>query len=96
MRIRPEIHEFIKLSTGTFFPGALVYLFGSRVDDLAKGGDIDLMIVSPKKIDPSKIREFRVSFFKQFGWQKLDIVNFTRDENPPFRQIINEQAVLLT
>ncbi len=95
MRLNPEVHAFIKDTAGRMFPGAALFLFGSRVDDQAKGGDIDLMIVSEEKLHASKIRAFRIAFIKRFGWQKLDIVNYTTDENPPFRQLISDTSILL-
>ena len=56
---------------------ANVWLFGSRVDDAAKGGDIDLYIEAATdnadQIVESKLR-FLVSMYKQLGEQKIDVV----------------------
>ena len=49
-----------------------IFLFGSRVDDKKRGGDIDLLILSDS-LGRKKIRKLRVEFFKHFGEQKLDI-----------------------
>ena len=35
------------------------------------------------------------SFFKEFGWQKLEIVNFCFSEEAPFKQIALQQAIRL-
>ena len=52
-----------------------VYLFGSRVDDTKKGGDIDLFIVSkPQGQDYNKKIELSIKLQKLLGEQKIDIV----------------------
>ncbi len=92
MRLRPEIKAFIKESAKKLFPEAEIYLFGSRVDDNALGGDIDLLILSEKKIEQKLIRSFRINFYKRFGWQKIDVVNFTKAEKTTFKQLILTNA----
>ncbi len=63
--------------TENFGVGANVWLFGSRVDDAARGGDIDLYI-EPATDDAAQIVEsklrFMVSMYKQLGEQKIDVV----------------------
>jgi predicted nucleotidyltransferase len=45
MRLNEKIHEIIKSEvTNQLGPDAVVRLFGSRVDDTQRGGDIDLLI----------------------------------------------------
>ena len=45
MRLLPHYQETIKKYFVEFFENGEVYLFGSRVDDNKKGGDIDLYFV---------------------------------------------------
>lgn len=45
MRLTPaQIHTIKSTATAVLGEGVQVTLFGSRVDDAAKGGDVDLMI----------------------------------------------------
>ena len=68
-----------------------LYLFGSRVDDNKRGGDIDLLVVS-KELTRSDLRRVRVEFFKHFGEQKIDIV-LDNGKSDPFIEIIKQKAV---
>ncbi len=88
MRIKPEIKIFIKETASKLFPEAELYLFGSRVNDRGRGGDIDILILSERRIDNKLLREFRIKFYKIFGWQKIDLVNLTRDDKSTFRKLI--------
>jgi predicted nucleotidyltransferase len=52
MRLTDEQRSVIKALTEEFLgPGARVRLFGSRVDDSARGGDIDLLVEVPGSLD---------------------------------------------
>ena len=95
MRLDDEIKDFLKQAIGEKIPGAELYLFGSRTDDEAKGGDIDLMILTTNPIEKKILRPIRIEFFKKFGWQKLDLVNFTKDDNSVFKRIIQTTAIEL-
>ncbi|OGV84972.1 MAG: hypothetical protein A3J88_08370, partial [Melioribacter sp. RIFOXYB12_FULL_38_5] len=78
MRLKKEIIEFLKQKKNELFPeNTKIYLFGSRTKDSLKGGDIDILILSEKKLPNNLIRKLRTSFYKKFGWQKIDIVNFS-------------------
>lgn len=70
MRLDTRKVDFIKAGIQSIEDVAEVYLFGSRVDDASKGGDIDILILSMELLDKSQIRTFRREFFKKFGWQK--------------------------
>lgn len=95
MRLRPDILTFIKDSCRVFFPNSDIYLFGSRTDDNAKGGDIDLLILSDRKIENERLRKFRIEFYKRFGWQKIDLVNFLKTENSTFKNLVLPKAIKL-
>lgn len=52
MRLTPEQSEIIRKAAETAFGAETrVWLFGSRVDDQKRGGDIDLLIQSPTRSD---------------------------------------------
>lgn len=95
MRLKPEIREFIKATASKMFPETELYLFGSRINNNAKGGDIDILLLSEQKIEIKKIRNFRISFYKKFGWQKIDLVNFTKEDKSTFKKLILTEAQAL-
>lgn len=87
MRLKPEIVAFIKETAKNLFPEVEIYLFGSRLHDQELGGDIDILILSEEKIESKKLRLFRIGFYKRFGWQKIDLVNFTKKDNSTFKKL---------
>lgn len=95
MRLDSKIKDFLKQAFGEGFPDVRLFLFGSRVNDDALGGDIDVMILSANKIDKRYLRTIRIEFYKKFGWQKIDLVNFTYDDNSVFKQLIQTNAIEL-
>ena len=76
-------------------PDASIYLFGSRINDKAAGGDIDLLLLTDKKVSSTLLRIFKREFYKKFGWQKVDIVNFRHNENNAFKSVIMDEAIPL-
>jgi predicted nucleotidyltransferase len=80
---------------GKIDPKAEVYLFGSRTSNEARGGDIDILILSEERIPAGSIRILRREFFKSFGWQKLDLINFLFNEENPFKNLIFNQLIKL-
>ena len=94
MRLSEEERIFLKKCAKRIDEEAEVFLFGSRVDDEKRGGDIDLLVVS-KKFDRKKVRQLRLDFFKRFGEQKIDIVVDDGGWKEPFHRIIRDQAVPL-
>lgn len=81
MRIKAEEAEFIKQTAKECFGDkAKIYLFGSRVSDNKKGGDIDLYIEtkSNNEVFEKKIKMLK-ALYNKLGEQKIDIVinNFT-------------------
>ena len=47
-RSRSEIDQIRRAAARIFGADVQVYLFGSRTDDTARGGDIDLLIDTPR------------------------------------------------
>lgn len=95
MRLDQEITQYIKKVIQTEIPGSTVYLFGSRIDDLARGGDIDIMILTDEPADKRIFRKIRIAFIHQFGWRKIDLVNFTYSSESPFRKLIDLNCIQL-
>lgn len=74
-------------------PSAEVYLFGSRVSDEKKGGDIDLLVISSKISEKNK-RQLKIQLYDAIGEQKIDLV-LAKDLSEPFVRIAYEQGVRL-
>jgi len=95
MRLDLEIAKYLKYVIQAEIPGSTVYLFGSRADDNARGGDIDLMILTHEPADKRIFRKIRVAFIKKYGWRKIDLVNFTYSNNSTFRKLIDTNSIQL-
>lgn len=76
MRLTPQqVSDIVRLAHEHIHPQAAVWLFGSRVDDSARGGDIDLYIETPDIIDPGLAKIYlRLAFEREWGECKVDIV----------------------
>ena len=76
-------------------PAASVYLFGSRADDKARGGDIDLLVWSDK-IGFREEWSIRRDILDAIGWQKLDLLVEKKNEpQRPIARIARETGVKL-
>ncbi len=89
MRLSKKYIETIKKYFKEFFQNGEIYLFGSRVDDTKKGGDIDLYFVLQEH---SNLFEKKIKFLsrvkRDLGEQKIDIV-FNTDNT----RLIEKEAI---
>ena len=86
MRLTPHQRTAILTAVGKQDPKARIILFGSRADDQARGGDIDLLIVSDV-IGLHEEWEIRRDVLDEIGWQKLDLI--VRRRNQPESAIVS-------
>lgn len=81
-----QITAIKELTEETFGDDAEVYLFGSRVDDTRRGGDIDLYVETDLD-DPEQIVEARLRFLsrlkQRIGDQRIDVVLRYPSRQPP-------------
>ncbi len=78
MRLSTDQIEAIKQETTHFFGAdARVWLFGSRVDDAGRGGDVDLYVQSGMS-DADQLAAARFAFLarlkRRIGDRKIDLV----------------------
>jgi len=93
MRIKKGQPEFLKQIIGSALPGASVFLFGSRVFDDLKGGDIDIMVLGKRKLTAQEKRSIKIAFQREFGERKIDIVSFRWDEPSAFKDLVIQEAI---
>lgn len=75
MRLTYDEVKAINAAFSHTFKEGKIFLFGSRIDDNSKGGDIDLYIESPLKEDIYKKKiDFLVKLKSLIGDQKIDII----------------------
>lgn len=93
MRLKEYEQAAIKSTVNYFDPAARVYLFGSRVDDAKKGGDIDLLVISACITSDEK-RAMKSKLYDAIGEQKIDIV-LAKDDSEPFVKLALDSGVEL-
>ncbi|BCD60217.1 MULTISPECIES: nucleotidyltransferase domain-containing protein [unclassified Nitratiruptor] len=94
MRLSKDEIEIIKRSFEKVFSQGKIILFGSRVYDYRKGGDIDLYLIVPKhERKVSKKLDFLVELRKKIVYKKIDIV-FHRDTHRTIEQEAKKGIVI--
>jgi len=71
----------------------MVYLFGSQVDDAARGGDIDLLALS-KRIDVIATPEILAKLHEHLGDQRIDLAVYP-DFAAPFARLAVKEGMRL-
>jgi uncharacterized protein len=79
MRLTASEIAAIREETGRLDAKASVYLYGSRVSDVARGGDIDLLVISDT-LGFREVLRLRRRILDRIGWQQLDLVVRRRNE----------------
>lgn len=73
MRLTQQEQKVICDSINKVDPEAQILLFGSRVDDQARGGDIDILVLS-ERLGFDDLWPVRREILDGIGWQKLDLI----------------------
>ena len=93
MRLSAKEHSAIREAIHAADGDASIYLFGSRVDEAARGGDIDLLVLSSKIDLMAKLR-ILAWLHEQLGERKIDLVVYA-DASRPFPRMVMEEGVRL-
>ncbi|WP_457560070.1 nucleotidyltransferase domain-containing protein [Caminibacter sp.] len=87
MRLKSEEIEFIRFLAKKHFNSENVYIFGSRIDDNKRGGDIDIYIETNLKNTLKAKLKFLTEYEMKFGLQKIDLVVNNHTQNLPIFEI---------
>ena len=96
MRLTDIERELIKKAFYETFRDGKIYLFGSRVDDMKRGGDIDLYLCPNQRHENERElrRKFQILLDEYIGEQKIDVV-MAKDENRLIEQVAMRDGVEL-
>lgn len=79
-----EVEAIAQAARNAFAPGTEVFLFGSRLRDEARGGDIDLLVETPETMPPADRVRCRTCFvaniYRLLEEQRIDVVISARGQ----------------
>ncbi|MFZ4860060.1 MAG: nucleotidyltransferase domain-containing protein [Desulfuromonadaceae bacterium] len=87
MRIQSEEQAAIIAAITSFDKESEIYLFGSRLDDAKRGGDIDILIKSDF-IRRSMLAHIEDTLFRNIDEQKIDFVLTNKKTPSSFSKMI--------
>jgi len=93
MRIKKAEIKILKESVRERDPDAEIYLFGSRTNDQAKGGDIDILVLSQRLTFKDQIK-IKARIFNSLEEQAIHLV-IARDMTDPFVRVALNEGVPL-
>ena len=99
MRLPPnQVRAIRDKAQATFGPGTRVLLFGSRIDDRLRGGDIDLLVEVAHPVSNRAAAAARLAAELQIalGDQRIDIILVDPNSNPrPIHTVARRTGVPL-
>jgi predicted nucleotidyltransferase len=99
MRLAPDqVQAICDAASSTFGKGAAVWLFGSRVDDTKKGGDIDLLVRPlPAAADQPFAKKIRMLTLleRALGERKIDLVIEQPGDQRPIVSVAHATGIQL-
>lgn len=96
MRLSPEQIADIRQAVAELFGSdARVWLFGSRTDDQAIGGDIDLLVETTARPDLRQTLRAQVRLEQQLG-EPVDLITSTPQPQRPIERIARLTGIPLT
>jgi len=99
MRLNPAQIEMIRNTAQLVFRDIVrITLFGSRVDDHAKGGDVDLMVEVVGIVDEPALMGARVAsrVSRSMNGRKVDVILKAPNlKNQPIHEIATRTGVIL-
>ena len=97
-----QIQAIRQAATNAFGPGTSVWLFGSRVDDAKKGGDIDLLVcpqvrsaedaAEPQQAFMQKIKMLTL-LERYLGERKIDLVVEQAQDPRPIVEVAHKTGI---
>lgn len=95
MRLTPAQHEYILQTTRqNFGADANVWLFGSRVDDARRGGDVDLYVETVRASTLMSALRCKIALEESLDLH-VDLVVKEQGKDKPIYQIAKKQGVQL-
>ena len=89
MRLTKQEIKIIKKTILEHFGEAKIYIFGSRLDDKAKGGDIDIFLIPKKQVQNQRAKKAKVAFLLEERLLKpIDII-----VHKDFDRVIEKEAL---
>ena len=93
MRLQPkELNAIAQAARDAFTPGTTVFLFGSRLDDSKRGGDIDLLVEIPEAIAPAELVRRHTRFvsrnYRLLDEQRIDVVIATQGQRDSRKVVV--------
>jgi predicted nucleotidyltransferase len=99
MRLNPSQIEIIRNTAQLVFGDIVrITLFGSRVDDHAKGGDVDLMVEVGGIVDEPALLSARVAsrISRSMNGRRVDVILKAPNlKNQPIHEIATRTGVIL-
>lgn len=96
MRLKPEQTQFIKSTIARHFgDDARIWLFGSRVDDAKRGGDVDLFVQPGKGVDRYALRLRCLGDLEEGLPYPVDLVVEDESRDSPISRVARQEGVPL-